>query len=111
MRKPERLDDQRAIEFRVLENEIINYRPATVRESLRARLGELDALCLNPLMFHSKVTFDVIDGLKDKLSYFYGLLAGDPKVAFGFWKSEVTRELKLALTAIFQESERLEANV
>lgn len=68
-------------------------------------------LCLNPLLFHSMVTFDVVDGVKEKLSYFYGLLEGDPKVAVGYWKSEMARELKLALTAIFQESERLEANV
>ena len=84
---------------------------ASVRASLRARLGELEVLCLNPLLFHSKVTFDVVDGLKEKLSYFYGLLEGDGKVALSFWKNEVSREMKLALTAIFQESERLEANV
>ncbi|MEK6411064.1 MAG: sigma 54-interacting transcriptional regulator [Acidobacteriota bacterium] len=82
-----------------------------VRASLRVRLGELEVLCLNPLLFHSKVTFDVVDGLKEKLLYFYGLLEGDGKVAISYWKNEVTRELKLSLTAIFQESERLEANV
>lgn len=84
---------------------------AAVRASLRTRLGELEVLSLNPLLFHSMVTFDVVDGVKEKLSYFYGLLEGDPKVAVGYWKSEMARELKLALTAIFQESERLEANV
>lgn len=84
---------------------------ASVRASLRARLGELEVLCLNPLLFHSKVTFDVVDGLKEKLSYFYGLLEGDGKIALSFWKNEVSREVKLALTTIFQESERLEANV
>jgi transcriptional regulator with AAA-type ATPase domain len=82
-----------------------------LRVSLRARLGELEQLCLNPLLFHGKITFDVVDGLKEKLSYFYRLLEGDGKVALAYWKNEVTRELKLALTAIFQESERLEANV
>ncbi|HLF83893.1 MAG TPA: sigma 54-interacting transcriptional regulator [Blastocatellia bacterium] len=84
---------------------------ASVRASLRARLGELEVLCLNPLLFHSKVTFDVVDGLKEKLSYFYGLLEGDGKIALSFWKNEVSREVRLALTTIFQESERLEANV
>jgi hypothetical protein len=84
---------------------------ASVRASLRARLGELEVLCLNPLLFHSKVTFDVVDRLKERLSYFYGLLEGDAKIALSFWKNEVSREMKLALTAIFQESERLEANV
>jgi len=84
---------------------------ASVRASLRARLGELEVLCLNPLLFHSKVTFDVMDGLKERLSYFYGLLESDGKVALSYWKNEVSREMKLALTAIFQESERLEANV
>lgn len=84
---------------------------AAVRAALRSRLGELEQLCLNPLLFHSKVTFDVLDGLKEKLSYFYGVLEGDSKVALAYWRNEVTRELKLALTAIFQESERLEANV
>lgn len=88
--------------------------PATasgVSASLRTRLTELEALCLRPLMFHNQVTFDVVDAVKDKLSYFYGLLEGDPTIARGYWKNEVTRELKLALTSIFQESERLEANV
>jgi transcriptional regulator with AAA-type ATPase domain len=84
---------------------------ASVRASLRTRLGELEVLCLNPLRFHSIVAFTVVDGLKEKLSYFYGLLEGDPKVAVSYWKNEVTRELKLALTAVFQECERLEANV
>jgi len=83
----------------------------SVRGSLRARLGEIEMLCLNPLLFHSKVTFDVVDGLKEKLSYFYGLLEGDGKIALSYWKNEVSREMKLSLTAIFQESERLEANV
>ena len=84
---------------------------ASVQASLRTRLGELEVLCLNPLLFHSKVTFDVVDGLKEKLSYFCGLLEGDGKVALSYWKNEVNREMKLALTAIFQESERLDANV
>lgn len=83
----------------------------TVSASLRTRLTELEALCLRPLMFHNQVTFDVVDAVKDKLSYFYGLLEGDPMVARSYWKNEVTRELKLAFTSIFQESERLEANV
>ena len=84
---------------------------SAVSASLRTRLTELEALCLRPLMFHSQVTFDVVDAVKDKLSYFYGLLEGDGRIAQGYWKNEVTRELKLALTSIFQESERLEANV
>jgi DNA-binding NtrC family response regulator len=84
---------------------------ASVASSLRTRLTELEALCLNPLKFHSKVTFDLVDAVKEKLSYFYGLLEGDGKVAGSYWKNEVARELKLAMTAIFQEHERLEANV
>jgi transcriptional regulator with GAF, ATPase, and Fis domain len=84
---------------------------SSVRLSLRTRLGELEQMCLNPLLFHSKVTFDVVEGLTEKLSYFYGLLESDAKVAAGYWKNEVTREIKLAITSIFQESERLEANV
>jgi hypothetical protein len=84
---------------------------ASVRASLRTRLGELEVLCLNPLLFHSKVTFDVVDSLKEKLTYFFGLLEGDGQIALSFWRNEVSREMKLALTAIFQESERLEANV
>ena len=84
---------------------------ASVRASLRTRLGELEVLCLNPLLFHSKVTFDVVDSLKERLSYFCGLLEGDGRIALSFWRNEVNREMKLALTAIFQESERLEANV
>ncbi|MFY9557558.1 MAG: sigma 54-interacting transcriptional regulator [Blastocatellia bacterium] len=78
---------------------------------LRARLGELEVLSLNPLLFHTMMTFDVVDGVKEKLSYFCGLLEGDDRIAVGYWKDEVGRELKLALTGIFQEAERLEANV
>lgn len=84
---------------------------ASVRASLRTRLGELEVLCLNPLRFHSKVTFDVVDSLKERLSFFSGLLEGDGQIALSFWRNEVSREMKLALTSIFQESERLEANV
>ena len=84
---------------------------ASVRASLRTRLGELEVLCLNPLLFHSTVTFDVVDRLKEKISYFCGLLEGDTQIALSYWKNEVSRDMKLALIAIFQESERLEANV
>jgi len=84
---------------------------ASVRASLRTRLGELEVLCLNPLLFHSTVTFDVVDRLKEKISYFCGLLEGDAQIALSYWKNEVSRDMKLALIAIFQESERLEANV
>lgn len=84
---------------------------AVVRTALRTRLGELEVLSLSPLLFHSKVTFDIIEALKERLSYFCALLEGDGKVAQSYWKTEVRRELRLALTAIFQESARLEANV
>jgi len=84
---------------------------ASVRASLRTRLGELEVLCLNPLLFHSTVTFDVVDRLKEKISYFCGLLEGDAQIALSYWKNEVSRDMKLALIAMFQESERLEANV
>jgi len=84
---------------------------ASVRASLRTRLGELEVLCLNPLLFHSTLTFDVVDRLKEKISYFCGLLEGDAQIALSYWKNEVSRDMKLALIAMFQESERLEANV
>ncbi|HSB09186.1 MAG TPA: sigma 54-interacting transcriptional regulator [Blastocatellia bacterium] len=84
---------------------------AAVRASLRTRLGELEVLSLNPILFHSQVTFDIIEGLKEKLSYFCALLGGDGKVAQSYWKNEVRSELRLALSAIFQETARLEANV
>jgi DNA-binding NtrC family response regulator len=86
-------------------------RIASARSSLRTRLGELEVLLLNPLMFHTVVTFDLVDGIKEKMSCFCGMLDGDPRIAVNYWKNEVTREFKVALSAIFQESERLEANV
>ena len=52
-----------------------------------------------------------MDALKENLSNFYGLLDGDGKVALSYWRDEVSREMRLALTAIFQESERLDANL
>ena len=84
---------------------------ASVGQSLRARLGELEVLCLNPLRFHSKVIFNVVDGLRGKISHFCALLEADGMVAPGYWKNDVSPDMQLALSAMFQESERLEANV
>src|SRR5262245_37856964 len=84
---------------------------ASVRASLRTRLGELEVLCLNPMLLHSNLTFDLVDRLKERISYCCGLLEGDPGVAVSYWKNEVAGPLKMALAGIFQEAQRLEANV
>jgi DNA-binding NtrC family response regulator len=93
------------------DNQASNEISASVAESLRARLGELEVLCLNPLRFHSKIIFNVVDGLRGKISHFCRLLEGDGLVAPSYWKNEVSPDMQLALSAMFQESERLEANV
>jgi DNA-binding NtrC family response regulator len=79
----------------------------SVQAAIRYRLNELEMLCLRPLLFHSEVAFSVVYRLKGKLSYFHSLLQTDVKDALRYWKNEVSGELKLVLSTIFQEVERL----
>ena len=76
---------------------------------LRNRLGELEMLCLRPLLFHTEVTFSVVISLKGQLSDLRKLLIDDARKALAYWKSEVADEFKLTLTTVFQEVERLTA--
>jgi len=82
-----------------------------VEDALKLRLSELEALCMRPLLFHSETTFDVVDGAKEKLSQFTRRLSQDSSEAASYWNKEVARDLKVALSAIFQETDRLESNI
>ena len=88
-----------------------NYTTASVQASLGQRLGELELLCLRPLLFQSELAFSVIYRLKGKLSYLHGLLGKDVGFALNYWRSDVSEEFKLALSAIFREVEELTGRV
>ncbi|MCI0413729.1 sigma 54-interacting transcriptional regulator [bacterium] len=79
----------------------------SVRISLRRRLNELELLCLNPLLFHTELTFSIVYRLKGKLTYFFSLLDTDLRPALRFWRKELAEEFKLAVSAIFKEVQQL----
>jgi len=82
----------------------------TVSPGLSYRLSELEMLCLRPLLFHSEATYLAAHNLKGKLSYLQGLLKSSNPEALNLWKSELTREFRLASSAIFQEVDSLLKN-
>ena len=78
-----------------------------VQASLGQRLGELELLCLRPLLFQSELAFTVIYRLKGKLSDLHRLLGKNIDIALNYWRSDVAEEFKLALSAVFREVEEL----
>ncbi|MDQ2974880.1 MAG: sigma 54-interacting transcriptional regulator [Acidobacteriota bacterium] len=88
-----------------------DYTAASVKASLGQRLGELELLCLRPLLFQSELAFSVIYRLKGKLSYLHNLLGKDVGLALNYWRSDLSEEFKLALSAIFREVEELTGKI
>jgi DNA-binding NtrC family response regulator len=80
-----------------------------VRDALRYRLQELETLNLHPLLFHSERTFTAVHAFEGKLGHFHRLLKKEVAEALGYWEKEVAEACKLALSAIFEEVERVMA--
>jgi DNA-binding NtrC family response regulator len=78
-----------------------------VHEALHYRLLELERLCQTPLLFREKLTFEIAERLTHELADFHRKIEDSPAEAMQYWEAVVSRDLKVALSAIFQEVDRL----
>jgi DNA-binding NtrC family response regulator len=84
--------------------------PATVdavHAALHYRLIELERLCQTPLLFHGELTFEVVERFTRNLADLHRQLERSPAEARRYWESQVARDLKLALSAIFKQVSQL----
>ncbi|OGP79631.1 MAG: hypothetical protein A2Z26_03650 [Deltaproteobacteria bacterium RBG_16_66_15] len=62
-----------------------------VADLLRQRFGELEVLCLQPLLFHKESVFAEVNRFKGSLAFFQGLLQKDAREAVRYLKKDVDR--------------------
>lgn len=62
-----------------------------VAELLRQRFGELEVLCLQPLLFHKETVFAEVNRFKGSLVFFQGLLQKDSREAARYLKKDVDK--------------------
>ncbi|MGO9015466.1 MAG: sigma 54-interacting transcriptional regulator [Dissulfurispiraceae bacterium] len=79
----------------------------TVNRLLGLRLLELENLCTKPSLFDSEPTFSTVYKLVGKLKYFQDLLLEDGKKARRYWNKDVMEEIKVVISTVFREIERV----
>ncbi len=82
-----------------------NFR--SIAAATEDRVNEFEVLCAHPLLFHGVATFGRIRRLKERLRYFAELMRTDPDAALAYWKRELEPEFADALTAVFEEVDRV----
>jgi DNA-binding NtrC family response regulator len=71
------------------------------------RVNELEVLCAHPLLFHGVPTFTVVRRLKEGLRDFADQLREDPDKGLAYWKKELEPDFAFALTAVFEEVDKI----
>lgn len=74
-----------------------------VEDLLRHRLGELEALCLQPLLFHKESVFSEVHRLKGTLAFFQGLLQKDAREAARYLQKDVNKCMRRVAGEIGRE--------
>jgi DNA-binding NtrC family response regulator len=74
-----------------------------VEDLLRHRLGEFEALCLQPLLFHKESVFSEVHRLKGTLAFFQGLFQKDPREAARYLKKDVNKGMRRVTGEIGRE--------
>jgi DNA-binding NtrC family response regulator len=80
-----------------------------ISDLLRQRVGELEMLCLQPLLFHKESVFAEMNRFKGSMAFFQGLLQNDARDAIRYLKKdmdkgmprlkrEIGREIRLLLS-------------
>jgi len=80
---------------------------AAIQATLGLRIGELEALCGRPLLFHHEAAFTAVYQFKGKLRYFQNLLQEEVRQARRYWVQDVHEELQRVRSALFREVERV----
>ncbi|MBE9544093.1 MAG: sigma-54-dependent Fis family transcriptional regulator [Proteobacteria bacterium] len=84
--------------------------PESAQRNLTFRFHELKRLCRrDPLLFHSKETFDLVNAIKGKITWFLGLLQKDHRDARKYWELEVKAAFENVQTALFNGIEKITA--
>ena len=78
-----------------------------LRSTLAHRVAELRMLLLQPMLFHTIPTLDVVTRLSGGLATVQSLVDHDPVEAQRYWKKNLSVEVTAALTTIMNEVERL----
>ena len=78
-----------------------------VREAVQQNLRELELLCLRPLLFHSRETFNAIYKFKGQFAAFYDSGLVSARKARRFWRDHASSSFVSAEAALFREMGRL----
>lgn len=78
-----------------------------LRITLAHRLTELQVLSMQPLLFHSIATFDVVHRLAGGLATCQSLMERDGAEAQRYWKKVLAAEVTAGLATVMAEVERL----
>ena len=78
-----------------------------LRITLAHRLAELQVLSMQPLLFHSIATFDVVHRLAGALATCQSLMERDGAEAQRYWKKVLAAEVTAGLATVMAEVERL----
>lgn len=78
-----------------------------VEDALRRHAGELEILCLHPLLFTDNGTFNAVEQFKCGVADLLHVLHTHPAQAREFWKKQLSGRLRDASRAVFRQVDRL----
>lgn len=76
-------------------------------EALRRHAGELEILCLHPLLFTDNGAFKAVEQFKCGVADLLRVLRTHPAKAKEFWEKQLSSQLREASQAVFQQVDRL----
>jgi len=76
-------------------------------DALRRHSGELEMLCLHPLLFADNKTFKAVERFKCGLIDFLHVVQAQPSKAKDFWAGHLSSRLQEASRAEFRQVDRL----
>ena len=76
-------------------------------DALRRHAGELEILCLHPLLFTDNGTFKAVEQFKCGLVGFLHMLQNHPTQAKDFWEKQLSAAFNAASRSVFRQVDRL----
>ena len=77
------------------------------RTVIRHRLSELEIVCLEPALFHSKVVFAIVSQFRDKLAALRERFDSGTDDAENYRAEQIANDLPLAMSAVLEQVGRL----
>jgi len=75
------------------------------QETLAWRIGELERLCQERLLFHTEQTFGIVRSFREDITRFQRMLREEVPQAREYWDKTLAGECEAVLSAIFREGE------